>query len=403
MKTTLRRALRIGGATAVGGTVALNVYSPAVRRETLFWTQAAPIGLHYFLADYYSAGWSEQRRTEHFKWLHGLYAVRVNAIVLQLRGFFIKVAQMASTRDDWIPDEYQQFMKRYQDAVPMVMSIDEVHDQIERELGRPCSEIFSDVDQEPIGCATIGQVYRAKLLDGREVAVKVQYPDCETVFRQDLKLCVDWCRLFMPQHLPHLEEMQRQFESEFEYSAEAEQLDAMATIMQHSPFASQIYVPRPHIDLCSKRVLVMDLVKGHKLLKGLREQLEREAHRRGVHVDDFEREQKGTPPPSNAFMTYVHTVLTVRDFTVNTFVSAWNLSLGLLPGWQLPRVRSERPINIRWVLKLVSDVHAYQVFHEGRFNGDPHPGNIMLMDDGRIGLILRSGWTAFNERSHTSL
>lgn len=85
-------------------------------------------------------------------------------------------------------------------------------------------------------------------------------------------------------------------------------------------------------------------------------------------------------------------VAAAADFLANAPRWVFNLTLGLATGRHLEYRRTERPINLARVLDVLMRVHAEEIFRHGIFNADPHPGNIMLLKDGRIGLIDYVSW-----------
>ena len=94
----------------------------------------------------------------------------------------VKLGQMGATRSDFVHKEYVERCETLQDDCPH-QPLSYVEALLERSLGRPVRDVFARIDPEPLGAASIGQVHRAVLLDGREVAVKVQYPRVEALFR----------------------------------------------------------------------------------------------------------------------------------------------------------------------------------------------------------------------------
>eukprot|EP01065_Artemidia_motanka_P025920 TRINITY_DN30860_c0_g1_i1.p1 TRINITY_DN30860_c0_g1~~TRINITY_DN30860_c0_g1_i1.p1 ORF type:complete len:521 (+),score=170.32 TRINITY_DN30860_c0_g1_i1:60-1622(+) len=385
----LRRAAA-GCAVAAGGGAALAWADPGARRELVFWTQAAPIALHYHAFDWWawSRGWPEEDVNTGFKALHSRYAPRVHRLVLDLRGFFVKVAQMASTRDDLIAPEYLAFCKTLQSQVPCRTTGAEAKLVVAEELGRPLGDVFAVFEEDSIGSATIGQVFKAQLRDGSDVAVKVQHPGSEELFRTDVKLCLNFCKLFMKQHVPFMEEFQRMFDSEFDFRKEAEQLNDICGRLRRSPHRSRVCVPFAYGDLTTARVLTMEYIPGTKLIDGLKEASAREARRLGEDPDAYEHRMKGVPPPARWWIATVTAALRLSDAVRNLPRAVWNVVVGpLFPGLRREYVRSPAPINIRAVLDCIGEVHAWQLFDEGFFNADPHPGNVILMPDGRLGLV----------------
>ena len=117
---------------------------------------------------------------------HERRAARLAGAIASLGPTFIKLAQIFSARADLIPEPYLSAMGTLQDRVPPV-PVDAVRRVIEEELERPLDEIFEEFDQEPMAAASLGQVHRARV-GGREVAVKVLRPDVEELVAVDLDL-----------------------------------------------------------------------------------------------------------------------------------------------------------------------------------------------------------------------
>jgi predicted unusual protein kinase regulating ubiquinone biosynthesis (AarF/ABC1/UbiB family) len=108
-----------------------------------------------------------------------------------MKGAAMKVGQVMSFLDPgFVPEEYREEFQRklaaLRDAAPTV-TFKQMGRVIEEELGDKLEEVFEEFDEEPIAAASIGQVYRARLADGREVAVKVQYPGVAAAVRADLQ------------------------------------------------------------------------------------------------------------------------------------------------------------------------------------------------------------------------
>eukprot|EP00957_Ditylum_brightwellii_P020425 1540026-Ditylum_brightwellii.AAC.1 len=94
-------------------------------------------------------------------------------------------------------------------------------------------EIFSSFDPEPIGAASIGQVHRAKLIDGRPVVVKIMYPEVERIFRGDVRTIKMFAQIAQPVHVPPLIEIEKQFMKEFDYTQEsAQQIKVRENLMK---------------------------------------------------------------------------------------------------------------------------------------------------------------------------
>jgi predicted unusual protein kinase regulating ubiquinone biosynthesis (AarF/ABC1/UbiB family) len=117
---------------------------------------------------------------------HARGAGRVLDAAVTLGGTLIKAGQFASTRPDLLPRVYTETLAELQDRVPP-RSYPVIRATVERELGRPLGEVFSSFSPRPVAAASIAQVHRAYLRDGREVAVKVRYPDIQRLVEADLQ------------------------------------------------------------------------------------------------------------------------------------------------------------------------------------------------------------------------
>ncbi|KNC74275.1 hypothetical protein SARC_13173, partial [Sphaeroforma arctica JP610] len=283
-----------------------------------------------------------------------------------------------------------------QDQCPPELTGEQARLAVAKSLGQDLDQVFATFDSHPIAAASIGQVHRATLLDGREVVVKVQYPFIEDKFRADIATAMQFCKLAQPAQLPFMRETEKQFLTEFDYRGEAENmLEIRSNLMQH--WHKQIEIPRPFMHLCTKEVLVMEYLPGISLISGVRRQLRAMAAEQGKTAQQLEDEYRWeTQQPGHVHkdleqskreLRWYNRYLTVKDGTLNTLRTTYNWTVGLVTGdhkhWQY----SVRPINLAQILDTVLKVHAHQIFYDGCFNGDPHPGNIMLLDDGRLGLI----------------
>ena len=236
---------------------------------------------------------------------------------------FVKIGQALSTRPDMVPPAYLEALERMQDNVAPV-PFDEIREVVEQSLGVRLSKPFTEFDETPIGCASLAQVHRACLRDGRTVAVKVQRPGIGPQIRADLdaigalaKRADQHTRMGRDVHFADwVQEFRRALLGELDYRMEAENLDRFG---QHLADYPQLYVPSPLWDLCADKVLTMDLVEGTKVteVSGLR--------RTEDPMDDLAR--------------------------------------ALMRGY------------------------LDQVFVHGEIHADPHPGNLLVTDDGRLALF----------------
>jgi predicted unusual protein kinase regulating ubiquinone biosynthesis (AarF/ABC1/UbiB family) len=157
-------------------------------------------------------------------------------------------------------------LSKAQDRVPP-RPFEVIRAVVESELGKPLDAVFSSFEPEPLASASLAQVHRARLQDGREVAVKVQYPDIEHIVRTDLAALRRICRIyerFDPQPLellPLLDELQKHLSLELDFRREIENADRIRAL-----FASDSSVVVPEIDYAHSgaRVITMQLVSGIK-------------------------------------------------------------------------------------------------------------------------------------------
>ena len=198
---------------------------------------------------------------------HERAARRVLALALDLRGVMIKMCQAVATRSDMFPKEFIDQLKQCHDAVPP-KPFDAVRAVVEAELGKPIGAVFAEFDETPIASASLAQVHRAQLLDGRAVAVKVQYPDIEDIIRTDLANMTRVCRIyefFDPQPLPLLpllKELTRHLSMELDFVREADCAERVRELFADD---SHVKIPWMYREWSTSKVLVMELVGGIKI------------------------------------------------------------------------------------------------------------------------------------------
>jgi ubiquinone biosynthesis protein len=206
--------------------------------------------------------------------VHAKAADAILATALRLRGVIIKLCQAVATRADVFPPEFVEKLKECHDAVPP-KPFAVVREAVERELAKPLGAVFSEFAEEPLAAASLAQVHAARLLDGTEVAVKVQYPDIEDIVRTDLRNMERACRIYErvdPQPLellPLLQELTTHVGFELDMEREARSADRVREMFADDP---HVIVPLMHHELSTKRLLVMERVRGIKITeKGLLE------------------------------------------------------------------------------------------------------------------------------------
>ena len=185
-----------------------------------------------------------------------------------MKGAAMKVGQVLSFLDTGlIPpehrDEFQRKLAQLRDSAPTV-SFKDMRKVIEQELDDPLDEVFAEFDEQPVAAASIGQVYRARLHDGREVAVKVQYPGVAAAVRADLQnlgMILRLAKRIAPGLDPKTvgDEIRHRIEEELDYELEAQNQRTLARIHRGHPF---ILVPDVITSLSRERVLVTEFVAG---------------------------------------------------------------------------------------------------------------------------------------------
>ena len=371
-----------------------------LRRSLSFYKLAIPTYLQYRLLQYQKSPDEAWHELDQIASREGLDKI------LELQGFYIKCGQMAAANiGNAFPKVWQTSMSILQDNCPS-RSLDEVKEIIHAEYGSDTAmtDVFEWFDPIPIGSASIGQVHRAKLRDGgREVAVKIQYPDVERLFRGDVRTLIMFCKVAQPVHVPALEEIEQQFMTEFDYRAEARHLEQVRSNMINAGFNKYCEVPKSHPEYCTKRILMMDYIPGDKLAVGLERDLERLAARTGKRKDELKltlRQAKdedtaiitgkGTGGPSAKEFDQYLTILNAQRRIKNMQHILYNIALAWwLPGAQYKVYGEEAPpINHARLIDTLFEIHGHQILVNGYFNGDPHPGNLLLMNhSNRLGLI----------------
>ena len=205
---------------------------------------------------------------------HERSANRVLETAASLGGALIKGCQFASTRPDILPAVYIRRLATLQDRMPP-RSWAEIEKAIASELHQRPENIFADIEREPVAAASIAQVHRARLKDGRAVAVKVQYPDVETLVASDLTVLEQIVKviarlaLHPPSANPRLPERETP-PLELDFRREAR---SMARLRAAFARRSDVVIPVSFPELSTKRLLVMEYIEGIKIND--REALER--------------------------------------------------------------------------------------------------------------------------------
>ncbi|MBA4180967.1 MAG: hypothetical protein C0506_10300 [Anaerolinea sp.] len=251
---------------------------------------------------------------------HEQFAESLYRLAVDLKGLYVKTGQFIGTRSDVVPIQYTRSLSRLQDSVPP-RPVASIRRTIETELGRPISELFGSFDDRPLGAASLAQVHRATLPDGREVVVKAQYPEIAGLVRLDirnLKMVVGIVARREPNfdYRAIVNEIASQVPLEVDFVREAEMTRRVAANLSDIP---GIVVPKVIDDHVSTRVLVTEYLDGARLLDAAR------------------HHELGTDPNRLA--------------------------------------------------QMLAGAYGHQIMVDGLFQADPHPGNILALPGGRIGLL----------------
>jgi len=265
--------------------------------------------------------------------VHRKNARRVLAAIVDLQGLFIKVGQLISVMANLLPAAFRKELETLQDSVPP-RPFSEVEVRLREELGgRAPREVFAEFDESPVASASIGQVHVARLRSGEKVAVKIQYPDIETIVATDLHalrrifkilgwLLPDWGWKVI------YKEIEKMVLAELDFRQEAE---AVAAISSNFVGRKDVLIPRVLGEYSTGRVLTTQWMNGVK----------------------------------------------VGDVAGVTAAG-------------IDRVRGAR---------LCIEAYCKQIFVDGLYHADPHPGNLLLVpgkspEDGPTLVFLDFGATA---------
>ena len=199
--------------------------------------------------------------------VHQRNADQIFRTAVQLKGLLIKLCQVLGTRSDVFPAPYVRTLSRAQDRVPP-RAFDEIRAVIEEDFEKPLDAIFAEFSPDPVAAASLAQVHRARLIDGRTVAVKVQYPDIDHIVRTDLSTTRRICQIyerFDPQPielLPLLDEMQRHLRLELDFRREIESADRIRELFADD---ASVLIPEIHREFSTRRVITMQFLDGIKV------------------------------------------------------------------------------------------------------------------------------------------
>ncbi len=247
-------------------------------------------------------------------------AVWLKDNLIKLGPTFIKIGQSLGTRADLLPLPFVKALGELQDNVPSFPN-EIAFARIEKELGKKINQVYAEFDVEPIAAASLGQVYRAKLFTGEEVAVKVQRPNLTGIIKGDIEILRKVTKF--AERFPSLNEnadwagMLREFDEtvheEMDYSAEGKNAERFRENFKEW---TNVHVPKIYWDATTTKVLTMEFINGDKV----------------TELDKL----------------------------------------------------NARNVSPEKVNRLLIRTYLKQLLEDGFFHADPHPGNLLVMPDGRL-------------------
>lgn len=332
-------------ASAIGMTIAEPIVkwsNPDLARTIRFWQHLLPIYLGYMKTKWIVRNKSMQERDKSWAKTHEWGGQKVHNLVLDLSGFYVKSAQILATKADFVPEAWTKHLSRHLDNTPP-RPFSEVEYSIRQQLLRspqgpsfakdknglvPLGVVFSHVEKIPIAAASIAQVHGGFLKDGTRIVIKVQHLRMETMMRYDLRNLA-WVAQFLKNRLPvDLEPIVKEIQStiplEFDFERETWFMETIKRNLEKNNFR-HIVCPTAYLNLCTKRLIVMQRLDGIRF----------------------------------------------------TQVLCPNASEDLL---------ARIPEMVRSIHSLLQ-AYGQMLFVDGIFHADPHAGNLLLLLDGRLGLL----------------
>eukprot|EP00249_Psilotum_nudum_P017936 c26558_g1_i2 orf=399-3233(+) len=264
---------------------------------------------------------SAERRDKLWDNVHRRNAKRVLKVIMEMEGLWVKLGQYLSARADVLPEPYIECLKQLQDSLP-ARPLSEVYRTIEMELGKPVNYLFKKFDEIPLATASIAQVHRACAKDGVDVVVKVQHEGIKEIILQDLKSAktvVEWVAWAEPQHNfgPVIDEWCAEVPKELDFNREADNTRTVSKNLGHQNDGIYTFPGSYQVD-----VLVPEVIQSTEKVIVLQ-------YMDGVRLSD----------------------LVALD---------------------------ELGVDKQVLVEAITCAYAHQIYIDGFFNGDPHPGNFLV-------------------------
>lgn len=252
--------------------------------------------------------------------VHLAAALQLRDIALDLSGAFTKAAQIAGARADILPEPFIDILSQFHDAVPP-RRFDTLRPIVEADLGVRLETAFASVEKQALAAASLAQVHRATLEDGRQVVIKIQYPEARHIIPMDLRMLRAVAGLIhrMQRTLDLrsvVTEVANFIELELDFESEVRSTVRLGRLLAPR---DDVVVPRVESALCGKNTIVLEYLQG--------------------------------------------------------------IQVARTAEWQ---ATGHKPAD---VAKTIGALYGSMMFELGFFHGDPHPGNLLVLPDGRIGLL----------------
>jgi aarF domain-containing kinase len=398
-----------------------------------------------------TADTSASRQKQRMRDFHLKTAPKIASLMQDLGGMMIKAGQVATTMGAaFLDDAYLKALQPLQDGVKP-RDYAEISKIITESSGQSMDQLFIDFDITPIGAASIGQVHKATLITGQQVVVKVQYPDVAQEMAVDFDNMAVAINYLNPDMNDFAKSIRKRHERELDFTLEADNLRHVAANMQaHGVEPTLVRIPRVYNEtgLCRSNVLVMEYLEGMPLQKAISLEQERVAKALGhTSASDMKEDMRkqmqdylekggsgdtngeGLPggasnknknnnnrmmgllaSPMAAQLLRLYTdakekvddagmFLTTATAKLARTIKGGDTNGGLVGapldnsnGAELAQAgagkkQGVKNINLNRVIKVLIKVHGLQMIKDGVYNADPHPGNVIVMPCGRLGLL----------------
>ncbi|MEM8779841.1 MAG: AarF/UbiB family protein, partial [Cyanobacteria bacterium P01_G01_bin.49] len=253
-------------------------------------------------------------------------------ILVELGPFYVKLGQILSTRPDIVPPNYVKALTALHANVPTV-SWQAIEEVLRQELQQPVESIFSQINQQPIAAGSIGQIHHATLINGQEVAIKIQRPGIDKIVDQDISLIKGIAELVALTEVGQnydvvklADEFSKAIKAELNFTKEATYTDKIRKNLAESRWfdTKKLVIPQVYWNLTTEKILVLEWLNGQPILQA--------------------------------------------DISI--------------PNTNKPTEKRKEEIT-----SLLFRAFFQQIYLDGFFHADPHPGNIFYLEDGRVAII----------------